>query len=169
MVVKWKGSLKWSSPHMKSFCSSNWTSDLFSLTHQNLKQIYPPMITACISTTVLLSVWADVKVTPDKAPERFMLFFLMKSDFTPIKRLLLLSLTGYFTKYDCSSADINPIGGISKTDLKSFLLHCVEQFQLTSLRGWVQVETDLLLSVLNNDFLLFVSADLSCKGLYVLP
>uniref|UniRef100_A0A671VIH7 Glutamine-dependent NAD(+) synthetase n=1 Tax=Sparus aurata TaxID=8175 RepID=A0A671VIH7_SPAAU len=37
------------------------------------------------------------------------------------------SLTGYFTKYDCSSADINPIGGISKTDLKSFLLY----FQLT--------------------------------------
>ncbi|KAI3376793.1 hypothetical protein L3Q82_000384 [Scortum barcoo] len=45
------------------------------------------------------------------------------------------SLTGYFTKYDCSSADINPIGGISKTDLKSFLLYCVEQFQLTSLKG----------------------------------
>uniref|UniRef100_A0A8C2WI37 Glutamine-dependent NAD(+) synthetase n=1 Tax=Cyclopterus lumpus TaxID=8103 RepID=A0A8C2WI37_CYCLU len=45
------------------------------------------------------------------------------------------SLTGYFTKYDCSSADINPIGGISKTDLKSFLLYCVEQFQLTALTG----------------------------------
>lgn len=45
------------------------------------------------------------------------------------------SLTGYFTKYDCSSADINPIGGISKTDLKSFLLYCVEQFQLTALQG----------------------------------
>lgn len=45
------------------------------------------------------------------------------------------SLTGYFTKYDCSSADINPIGGISKTDLKSFLLYCVEEFQLTALRG----------------------------------
>lgn len=44
-------------------------------------------------------------------------------------------LTGYFTKYDCSSADINPIGGISKTDLKSFLLHCVETFQLTALKG----------------------------------
>ena len=27
------------------------------------------------------------------------------------------------TKYDCSSADVNPIGGISKTDLKSFLRH----------------------------------------------
>ncbi len=30
------------------------------------------------------------------------------------------ALRGYFTKYDCSSADINPIGGISKTDLRSF-------------------------------------------------
>jgi len=31
-------------------------------------------------------------------------------------------LRGYLTKYDCSSADINPIGGISKMDLKRFLL-----------------------------------------------
>ncbi|EME30431.1 NAD+ synthase (glutamine-hydrolyzing) isoform 1 [Galdieria sulphuraria] len=30
-------------------------------------------------------------------------------------------LRGYLTKYDCSSADINPIGGISKVDLKAFL------------------------------------------------
>uniref|UniRef100_A0A8C6M106 Glutamine-dependent NAD(+) synthetase n=1 Tax=Nothobranchius furzeri TaxID=105023 RepID=A0A8C6M106_NOTFU len=45
------------------------------------------------------------------------------------------SLTGYFTKYDCSSADINPIGGVSKTDLKSFLLYCAEKFQLTALTG----------------------------------
>lgn len=30
-------------------------------------------------------------------------------------------LRGYLTKYDCSSADINPIGGISKVDLKSLL------------------------------------------------
>uniref|UniRef100_A0A667WQF3 Glutamine-dependent NAD(+) synthetase n=1 Tax=Myripristis murdjan TaxID=586833 RepID=A0A667WQF3_9TELE len=47
------------------------------------------------------------------------------------------SLTGYFTKYDCSSADVNPIGGISKTDLKSFLLYCVDQFQLPALTGIV--------------------------------
>lgn len=33
------------------------------------------------------------------------------------------ALRGYMTKYDCSSADVNPIGGISKTDLKSFLLY----------------------------------------------
>jgi NAD+ synthase (glutamine-hydrolysing) len=31
------------------------------------------------------------------------------------------ALRGYLTKYDCSSADLNPIGAISKTDLKSFL------------------------------------------------
>mmetsp|Transcript_9027 Transcript_9027/g.18241 ORF Transcript_9027/g.18241 Transcript_9027/m.18241 type:complete len:711 (-) Transcript_9027:845-2977(-) len=30
-------------------------------------------------------------------------------------------LRGYLTKYDCSSADINPIGGISKKDLRRFL------------------------------------------------
>ncbi|XP_034021640.1 glutamine-dependent NAD(+) synthetase [Thalassophryne amazonica] len=45
------------------------------------------------------------------------------------------SLTGYCTKYDCSSADINPIGGISKTNLRSFLLYCVDQFQLSALKG----------------------------------
>ena len=31
------------------------------------------------------------------------------------------SLRGYLTKYDCSSADLNPIGSISKTDLKMFI------------------------------------------------
>jgi len=31
------------------------------------------------------------------------------------------ALRGYYTKYDCSAADINPIGGINKGDLKEFL------------------------------------------------
>lgn len=35
-------------------------------------------------------------------------------------------LRGYLTKYDCSSADINPIGGISKTDLRAFLKWAAE-------------------------------------------
>ncbi|KAK6947955.1 NAD/GMP synthase [Dillenia turbinata] len=30
-------------------------------------------------------------------------------------------LRGYLTKYDCSSADINPIGSVSKKDLRAFL------------------------------------------------
>lgn len=35
------------------------------------------------------------------------------------------------TKYDCSSADINPIGGISKTDLRMFLAYAKEKFNLS--------------------------------------
>lgn len=44
------------------------------------------------------------------------------------------SLLGYLTKYDCSSADINPIGGISKTDLRAFVEFCLERFQLPALQ-----------------------------------
>jgi len=45
------------------------------------------------------------------------------------------ALRGYYTKYDCSSADINPIGGISKTDLKKFLGLARERFNLSALDG----------------------------------
>lgn len=38
------------------------------------------------------------------------------------------SLRGYFTKYDCSSADLNPIGSISKRDLRRFLTLCRSHF-----------------------------------------
>jgi NAD+ synthase (glutamine-hydrolysing) len=41
---------------------------------------------------------------------------------------LTTSLRGYFTKYDCSSADINPIGGISKTDLRKFIAYAQKEF-----------------------------------------
>lgn len=44
------------------------------------------------------------------------------------------SLLGYLTKYDCSSADINPIGGISKMDLRAFVQFCAERFQLPVLQ-----------------------------------
>jgi NAD+ synthase (glutamine-hydrolysing) len=37
-------------------------------------------------------------------------------------------LRGYMTKYDCSSADLNPIGAISKGDLKRMLLWASEQY-----------------------------------------
>ena len=43
------------------------------------------------------------------------------------------ALRGYMTKYDCSSADINPIGGISKADLKSFLRYAAKVHNLTAL------------------------------------
>ncbi|KAH6915858.1 hypothetical protein BKA70DRAFT_1253990 [Coprinopsis sp. MPI-PUGE-AT-0042] len=47
------------------------------------------------------------------------------------------SLRGYLTKYDCSSADINPIGGISKTDLKRFIAHSEGAFELPILRSFL--------------------------------
>ena len=45
------------------------------------------------------------------------------------------SLRGYLTKYDCSAADINPIGGISKTDLRSFIGYAMEKYNLPALQG----------------------------------
>lgn len=46
-------------------------------------------------------------------------------------------LRGYLTKYDCSSADINPIGGISKTDLKSFISYAQTAFSLPILESFI--------------------------------
>ncbi|XP_058798642.1 glutamine-dependent NAD(+) synthetase isoform X2 [Phymastichus coffea] len=43
------------------------------------------------------------------------------------------ALRGYFTKYDCSSADINPIGGIAKNDLKSFLIFFRKKYNLPAI------------------------------------
>ncbi len=37
---------------------------------------------------------------------------------------------GYMTKYDCSSADLNPIGGISKLDLAKFLRLAAEKYNM---------------------------------------
>lgn len=47
------------------------------------------------------------------------------------------SLRGYLTKYDCSSADVNPIGGISKTDLKRFIAYAEVAFELPILAEYV--------------------------------
>eukprot|EP01084_Bolivina_argentea_P020212 37605_1 len=43
------------------------------------------------------------------------------------------ALRGYYTKYDCSAADINPIGGICKNDLKTFLLYAAQHYGYKSL------------------------------------
>lgn len=37
------------------------------------------------------------------------------------------ALRGYYTKYDCSAADVNPIGGINKRDLKAFLIWAAKE------------------------------------------
>ncbi|CCJ31008.1 unnamed protein product [Pneumocystis jirovecii] len=46
-------------------------------------------------------------------------------------------LRGYFTKYDCSSADINPIGTISKTDLNRFIKFVHDNFKLPLLQEFL--------------------------------
>ena len=38
------------------------------------------------------------------------------------------AIMGYLTKYDCSSADINPIGGLCKRDLESFIYFARSRF-----------------------------------------
>jgi NAD+ synthase (glutamine-hydrolysing) len=48
------------------------------------------------------------------------------------------ALRGYMTKYDCSSADINPIGAISKTDLRHFLSWAAENLGYTALSEIVE-------------------------------
>lgn len=40
------------------------------------------------------------------------------------------ALRGYFTKYDCSSADINPIGGINKHDIKKMLIWATNTYNI---------------------------------------
>lgn len=47
-------------------------------------------------------------------------------------------LRGYLTKYDCSSADLNPIGGISKTDLKSFISWAQTSFKMEILKDFIE-------------------------------
>ncbi|PIO52839.1 hypothetical protein TELCIR_25848 [Teladorsagia circumcincta] len=39
------------------------------------------------------------------------------------------------TKYDCSSADINPIGSVSKVDLRKFLRKVHDDYGMKSLKA----------------------------------
>ncbi|XP_078484077.1 glutamine-dependent NAD(+) synthetase [Ciona intestinalis] len=48
------------------------------------------------------------------------------------------SLRGYYTKYDCSSADLNPIGGISKTDLRSFIIYFSDKYNVPEIKEIVE-------------------------------
>ncbi|XP_078148812.1 glutamine-dependent NAD(+) synthetase-like isoform X1 [Carex rostrata] len=45
------------------------------------------------------------------------------------------ALRGYLTKYDCSAADLNPIGSVSKQDLRSFLRWAAVHLHFPSLAG----------------------------------
>jgi NAD+ synthase (glutamine-hydrolysing) len=49
-------------------------------------------------------------------------------------------LRGYLTKYDCSSADLNPIGGISKQDLKRMLTWAANKYNYGVLNDIVNAQ-----------------------------
>jgi NAD+ synthase (glutamine-hydrolysing) len=44
-------------------------------------------------------------------------------------------LSGYFTKYDCSSGDLSPIGSICKNDLRKFVKHVIDSGLCTEERS----------------------------------
>ncbi|KAJ0408384.1 hypothetical protein P43SY_003110 [Pythium insidiosum] len=48
------------------------------------------------------------------------------------------ALRGYMTKYDCSSGDLNPIGGVSKMDLKKLLRYAAQRYNYKTLQTVVE-------------------------------
>ncbi|KAH6881377.1 hypothetical protein BKA58DRAFT_1428 [Alternaria rosae] len=61
-------------------------------------------------------------------------------------------LRGYLTKYDCSSADLNPIGSISKTDLKRFIGYAQKEFDLPILGEFIDATPTAELEPLTEDY-----------------
>lgn len=61
-------------------------------------------------------------------------------------------LRGYLTKYDCSSADINPIGGISKTDLKKFIAYASKQYEMPILDDFLNATPTAELEPITKDY-----------------
>lgn len=70
------------------------------------------------------------------------------------------SLRGYLTKYDCSSADINPIGGISKTDLKSFIAYARDAFDLPVLHDFLTAVPTAELEPITQEYVQADEADM---------
>ncbi|BGP17889.1 glutamine-dependent NAD(+) synthetase [Rhodosporidiobolus nylandii] len=62
------------------------------------------------------------------------------------------ALRGYYTKYDCSAADINPIGGISKVDLKRFIAWAGEAFDLPILQDFLHATPTAELEPTTKDY-----------------
>lgn len=70
------------------------------------------------------------------------------------------SLRGYLTKYDCSSADINPIGAISKTDLKKFIAWAQRSFDLPILESFLNATPTAELEPITENYVQADEADM---------
>ncbi|SJL03478.1 related to QNS1-Glutamine-dependent NAD Synthetase [Armillaria ostoyae] len=73
---------------------------------------------------------------------------------------ILRSLRGYLTKYDCSSADINPIGGISKTDLKKFIAYAQDSFDMPILAKFLDAVPTAELEPITENYVQADEADM---------
>ncbi|EAS32013.3 NAD+ synthetase [Coccidioides immitis RS] len=62
------------------------------------------------------------------------------------------ALRGYYTRYDCSSADINPIGSISKKDLKLFIAWAQKEFELPILVDFLNATPTAELEPITKDY-----------------
>ncbi len=62
------------------------------------------------------------------------------------------ALRGYMTKYDASSADLNPIGSISKVDLRRFLLWSADNLGYESLREVADAPPTAELEPITDDY-----------------
>lgn len=60
-------------------------------------------------------------------------------------------LTGYLTKYDCSSGDVNAIGAISKEDLKSVVKFMAKKYKISSLEEIASSKPSAELKPLDTD------------------
>ncbi|KAI9726823.1 MAG: glutamine-dependent NAD(+) synthetase [Chrysothrix sp. TS-e1954] len=111
-----------------------------------------------------------------QARSRMIVSYLLASTLLPLVRgqssrggLLVLgsanvdeSLRGYLTKYDCSSADLNPIGGISKTDLKRFIAWAEQEFQLPVLASFLDAVPTAELEPTTENYTQSDEADMGC-------
>ncbi|KAF5021846.1 hypothetical protein F66182_6103 [Fusarium sp. NRRL 66182] len=61
-------------------------------------------------------------------------------------------LRGYLTKYDCSSADLNPIGSISKSDLKRFIAWAGKNFDMPVLEEFIHATPTAELEPITADY-----------------
>ncbi|GMM31068.1 glutamine-dependent NAD(+) synthetase [Martiniozyma asiatica (nom. inval.)] len=69
-------------------------------------------------------------------------------------------LRGYLTKYDCSSADVNPIGGISKTDLIRFIRWAEINFEMPVLHEFITATPTAELEPITEDHVQSDEADM---------
>ena len=69
-------------------------------------------------------------------------------------------LRGYLTKYDCSSADLNPIGSISKGDLKGFIAWAKTALSLDCLQGFIDATPTAELEPITSSYVQSDEADM---------